>query len=121
MYQDASTIKEVFCFDFVDRPILRTFDEFADLPEGPTLRTYCLEEIFIEKLTALSDRARTEPRDLYDLWYLLGEHDIRPGELLAELGQSWNREVANPKAWSMRSRQRKRGSAGYGRTDCRNR
>jgi len=79
------TIKEVFCYDFVDRPILRTFDEFADLPEGSTLRTYSLEEIFIKKLTALSDKARTEPRDLYDLWHLLGEHDIRPGELLAEL------------------------------------
>lgn len=34
---------------------------------------------------SLSDKARTEPRDLYDLWNLLDEHDIRPGELLGEL------------------------------------
>lgn len=58
------TIHEIFCFPFVDRPILRTFDEFADLPEGPTVRSYSLEEIFIEKLAALSDKARTEPRPL---------------------------------------------------------
>lgn len=79
------TINEVFCFDLVDRPILRTFDEFTDLPEGPTVRAYSLEEIFIEKLSALSDKARTEPRDLYDLWNLLEDRDLRPGELLPEL------------------------------------
>lgn len=79
------TINEVFCFDLADRPILRTFVEFADLPEGPMLRVYSLEEIFVEKLAALSDKARTEPRDLYDLWNLLVERDIRAGELLGEL------------------------------------
>ena len=37
---------------------------------------YSLEEIVVEKLLALSDRARHEPRDLYDLWYLLQFHDF---------------------------------------------
>ncbi len=78
------TINEVFCFDLVPRPILRTFEEFSDLPDGPTVLAYSLEEIFIEKLAALSDRARTEPRDLYDLWNLLDEREILPGELLGE-------------------------------------
>ena len=39
----------------------------------------------VEKLTALSDRARTEPRDLYDVWNLLETTDIRIGELRSEL------------------------------------
>jgi predicted nucleotidyltransferase component of viral defense system len=81
------TINEVFCFPLAERPILRTFDEFADLPEGPTILVYSLPEIFIEKLAALSDKARTEPRDLYDLWNLLDEHDIHPAEYLAEFGR----------------------------------
>ncbi len=57
------------------------------LPDGPTILAYSLAEIFVEKLAALSDKARTEPRDLYDLWNLLEERDIRPAEYLAEFTQ----------------------------------
>jgi predicted nucleotidyltransferase component of viral defense system len=64
------TIDEVLCFPLQDRAIQRTYDSFDDLPEGPTVKVYAIEEIVIEKLLALSDRARNEPRDLYDLWYL---------------------------------------------------
>ena len=32
-----------------------------------------LEEISAEKVVALTDRARNEPRDLYDLWYLTSQ------------------------------------------------
>lgn len=80
------TIDEVLCFPLADRAILRTYDGFDDLPEGPTVKVYALEEIVIEKLLALSDRARNEPRDLYDLWYLLNTADLRPAELHTELG-----------------------------------
>lgn len=79
------TIDEVFCFPLAERTILRTFEEFSDLPDGPTVLVYSLEEIFVEKLAALSDKARTEPRDLYDLWSLLDAQDIRPPEYLGEL------------------------------------
>jgi predicted nucleotidyltransferase component of viral defense system len=79
------TISEVLCFGLVDRPIHRTYGGFSDLPQGPTVKVYALEEIVIEKLLALSDRARNEPRDLYDLRYLLNETDLRMGELRAEL------------------------------------
>jgi predicted nucleotidyltransferase component of viral defense system len=34
---------------------------------------YSLNEIAIEKIVALTDPARTEPRDLYDLWHLTVE------------------------------------------------
>ena len=73
------------CFPLQDRPIHRTYDSFDDLPEGLTVKVYAIEEIVVEKLLALSDRARNEPRDLYDLWYLFGSGDMRVAELRAEL------------------------------------
>ena len=79
------TIDEVLCFPLQDRPIQRIYDSFDDLPEGPTVKVYALEEIVVEKLLALSDRARNEPRDLYDLWYLFGSTELRVAEMRAEL------------------------------------
>lgn len=79
------TIRERLCFSLVDRPILRSYDLYSDLPDGPTVGSYSLEEVTIEKLTALSDPARNEPRDLYDLWYLVTTAGIHLGELRPEL------------------------------------
>ena len=79
------TINEVLCFALQDRPVHRTYAGFEDLPEGPTVKVYAIEEIVVEKLLALSDRARNEPRDLYDLWYLFGSTDLRIAEMRAEL------------------------------------
>jgi predicted nucleotidyltransferase component of viral defense system len=79
------TITEVLCFPLQDRPIHRIYDSFDDLPEGPTLKVYAIKEIVVEKLLALSDRARNEPRDLYDLWYLFDSADLRVAEMRVEL------------------------------------
>ncbi len=79
------TINEVLCFPLHDRPIQRIYDSFDDLPEGPTVKVYALEEIVVEKLLALSDRTRNEPRDLYDLWHLFGSTDLRVAEMRTEL------------------------------------
>jgi predicted nucleotidyltransferase component of viral defense system len=79
------TINEVLCFPLQDRPVHRTYDGFDDLPVGPTVKVYAIEEIVIEKLLAPSDRARNEPRDLYDLWYLLDSADLRIAEMRPEL------------------------------------
>jgi hypothetical protein len=49
------------------------------------VKVYAIKEIVVEKLLALSDRARNEPRDLYDLWYLFGSTDLRLAEIRAEL------------------------------------
>ena len=49
------------------------------------MKVYAIKEIAVEKLLALSDRARNEPRDLYDLWYLFGSTDLRVAEMRAEL------------------------------------
>lgn len=79
------TINEVLCFPLQDRRIQRTYDSFSDLTEGPTVKVYALEEIVIEKLLALSDRARNEPRDLYDLWHLFDFTNCLIAEMRAEL------------------------------------
>jgi predicted nucleotidyltransferase component of viral defense system len=64
------TIREHLAFPLQERPVLRAYDEFNDLPEDRLLWVYSLEEIVAEKTMALADQARNEPRDLYDLWYL---------------------------------------------------
>lgn len=79
------TIREQRCFDLQERPIFRTYGGFSDLPDGLTVKTYATEEIAIEKMMVLSDRARNEPRDLYDLWYLFDSFDLRISELRPEL------------------------------------
>jgi uncharacterized protein len=79
------TINEVICFPLKERPILRSYDLFSDLPEGQTIKVYCIEEIVIEKLVALSDRSRTEPRDLYDLWYIATSSDLQISTMRVEL------------------------------------
>jgi hypothetical protein len=45
------------------------------------LRAYSLEEIATEKTLALADKARNEPRDLYDLWHLTSNENIELGTL----------------------------------------
>ena len=71
------TIREHLVFAVVERPVLRGYKEFADIPEDRLVRVYSLEEIAAEKTVALIDRARNEPRDLYDLWYLTSNQGIQ--------------------------------------------
>jgi len=70
------TIKELVCFPLKEVPVLKSYVLYEDLPEGPKLNAYDLSEIAIEKLAALTDKARNEPRDLYDIWYLLTYTDL---------------------------------------------
>ena len=64
------TIRELM----VEKPqplaVLVSYPEYSDLPSDASILSYSLNEIAIEKTVALMDRARTEPRDLYDLWFL---------------------------------------------------
>lgn len=64
------TIKERICYESKELAVLKNCEEFTDLPEEEKIIVYSLYEIATEKTVALLDRARTEPRDLYDLWYL---------------------------------------------------
>jgi uncharacterized protein len=75
------TLREKLVYPLLDRPVLRGYQEFADLPENRFLLVYSLEEITAEKTLALADRARNEPRDLYDLWHLTSNEGIALGAL----------------------------------------
>ena len=70
------TIRERIIFPVERRPVLRGYAEYADLPEGTALRVYSIDEIAAEKVVAVMDRARNEPRDLYDIWYLSDEAHV---------------------------------------------
>jgi predicted nucleotidyltransferase component of viral defense system len=70
------TLREKLVYPLLERPILRGYEEFTDLPENRLVRVYSLEEIATGKTLALADRARDEPRDLYDLWHLTSNEGI---------------------------------------------
>lgn len=61
------TRAELLLFPLVEAPLQLPYSDCQERTE--TLRVYSLEEILAEKLCALV--GRTEPRDLYDIHYLL--------------------------------------------------
>jgi uncharacterized protein len=71
------TVREHLVFPLGERPVLRGYQEFGDVPENRLIQVYSLEEIATEKAVALADRARNEPRDLYDLWHLTSNQGIQ--------------------------------------------
>ena len=79
------TISERFVLPIEDRSVLRGYDEYTDLTENNEIRVYALDEIGVEKVVALTDRARNEPRDLYDIWYLTKEEHIDLLMLIQEI------------------------------------
>ncbi len=81
------TLNERLSFPLRDRPILRGYEEFTDLPEGRSIGVYSLEEIAAEKTVALADPARNEPRDLYDLWHLTSNEGIPMDQLIPAICQ----------------------------------
>ncbi len=70
------TLVEMECDDSNDFKHNCCFDGIL-----PVLQQCCVAE----KLLALSDRARHEPRDPYDLWYLFGSTNLRIAEMRTEL------------------------------------
>jgi predicted nucleotidyltransferase component of viral defense system len=76
------TISEILLFPTVQLPVLRTYPEFDDVPEDRAISLYSLNEIATEKIVALQDRARNEPRDLFDLWFLTSHAGIDIGHLI---------------------------------------
>ena len=76
------TIRERIVLGLDDRPILRGYEEYRDLPEDARVRAYSLSEVAVEKTVALLDRARNEPRDLYDLWYLTSGGHVDLSDLM---------------------------------------
>lgn len=83
------TIRERLVFPLEDRPVLRGYEEYADLPHDANIRVYSLGEIMAEKVVALTDRARNEPRDLYDVWHLVDEGHVDPADVVDAIRQKW--------------------------------
>jgi uncharacterized protein len=71
------------------------------------LKVSAIEEIVVEKLLALSDQARNEPRDLYDLWYLFSSTRLRIAEMRAELDAKLALRHRAVGAWSRQLPRRK--------------
>ncbi|MFH1288351.1 MAG: nucleotidyl transferase AbiEii/AbiGii toxin family protein [bacterium] len=83
------TIKEKVVFAVKEKFVLKGYEEYTDLPENAMIRVYSLDEITTEKIVALLDTARNEPRDLYDLWYLAGNQRIDIGGLVDAVEEKW--------------------------------
>ena len=69
-----STIKLDLCWDeiLVEPPIMKIiYHPYSDVAFNFQAKTYCIEEIFAEKLRALVERMR--PRDLYDIVHLFDD------------------------------------------------
>jgi predicted nucleotidyltransferase component of viral defense system len=79
------TISELLLFPVELLPVLRGYAEFDDIPKDRPVTVYSLNEIATEKIVALQDRARNEPRDLYDLWFLTSRAGIRIGDLVGAI------------------------------------
>jgi predicted nucleotidyltransferase component of viral defense system len=79
------TVAEVLIFPVEQLPVLRTYPEFEDVPEDRPVSVYSLNEIATEKIVALQDRARNEPRDLYDLWFLTSHAGVEIDHLIGAI------------------------------------
>jgi uncharacterized protein len=82
-------IRERLVFPLEERPVVRGYEEYADLPEDARVLTYSLGEIGAEKVVALTDAARNEPRDLYDVWYLDNCGHIDLADLVHAVEEKW--------------------------------
>jgi uncharacterized protein len=89
------TIHELMCQQIEHRPLLREYEEYDDLEEAQ-VPVYGIEEVAAEKLMALVDRARNEPRDLYDLWYLSTNQGIHWPELADCLARKYRFRNVDP-------------------------
>ncbi len=81
------TIRERIVFPPQEKPVLAEYAQYEDIPKDSKVLVYSLEEIASEKVVALSDRARNEPRDLYDLWHLTSNHYVDITEIVGAIGE----------------------------------
>jgi len=84
------TIRERLVFPIEQRPVLKAYEEYSDFPDEAVMGVYTLQEIAAEKIVAFLDPARNEPRDLYDLWYLVSHDFFKLEELIDAVGQKMN-------------------------------
>ena len=111
------TIRERVVFSMREKPVLAGYAQYEDIPKNSKVLVYSLEEIATEKVVALSDRARNEPRDLYDLWHLTSNQYVDVEKILDAISEKltfrgrsletvkeefFRKEVRLKKLWSER-------------------
>ncbi|MFZ6012756.1 MAG: nucleotidyl transferase AbiEii/AbiGii toxin family protein [Bacteroidota bacterium] len=80
---------EVLEFEIETKPLIITY---SDLPSDSfSLKCYALPEVLVEKMAAMM--GRTEPRDLYDFWYLTEHDGLKPKDYKGE----FERKATNKK------------------------
>lgn len=90
------TIKEEIVFPLESRRVLRAYAEYDDLPEDAEILAYSLDETAAEKVVALLDAARNEPRDLYDLWFLTSYGHVDLGNVTHAIEKKWEFRKRKP-------------------------
>jgi uncharacterized protein len=73
---------EIIETEVLDKSIFRAY---SDLEDDFKLLCYSLSEILIEKMAALM--GRTEPRDLYDFWYLTEQEQMDVRDVLPDFAR----------------------------------
>ncbi|MEA4904994.1 MAG: nucleotidyl transferase AbiEii/AbiGii toxin family protein [Petrimonas sp.] len=71
------------------------YRNYSDLEEDFKLQCYSLAEILIEKMAALM--GRTEPRDLYDFWYLTEVERLDVAEHISSFNNKAEHKKHDPK------------------------
>lgn len=71
------TKNEKLIFKPIVKLLNREYTEYRDIPDGIKLKVYPIEEIFLEKYLSILDKRRNEPRDLYDLWYMMSNKCLK--------------------------------------------
>lgn len=83
---------EILGFEIETRKVIITY---SDLPgDSFSLLCYSLPEVLIEKMAALM--GRTEPRDLYDFWYLVENEGLSPKDHKTEFEQKAKSKRLDP-------------------------
>lgn len=86
---------EILETEIVIRSIFRVY---TDLEEAFQLKCYSLGEVLIEKMAALM--GRTEPRDLYDFWYLTEVERLNIKEHAVSFYSKAKRKQHDPKMFA---------------------
>ena len=84
-----TTIQERIVYPIEERTVIKGYDEYEDLPDDASILVYSLNEIAAEKVVALLDPARNEPRDLYDIEYLTSSGHVNLLEVVEAVEQKW--------------------------------
>jgi predicted nucleotidyltransferase component of viral defense system len=83
------TIREKIVYPIQEKTVIKGYEEYEDLPEDASIFVYSLNEIAAEKVVALLDRARNEPRDLYDVEYLTSSGHVNLVDVIEAIEQKW--------------------------------